>query len=299
VGEVLVKIHASTVNRTDCGFLRGKPWIVRFFSGLFVPKAPVLGCEFTGEIVKIGTGVTEFVAGDRVFAFKDDDYGFGGHAEYTAMPVAGMIAKVPHNISVEHAAAALEGAHYALGGIRAAGITDHHNVLVNGATGAIGSSAVQLIKDIGARVTAVCATEHLDLIKSLGADAVVDYKREDFTRLSDTFDVVFDAVGKSTAGKCRPILRDGGTYLSTELGPWCQNPMLALLSKIRGNRAVLFPVPENRKEDAEYLQSRLQSGAYKPLIDQSYSLDAVEDAFHYVETGMKVGNVVISISEST
>ena len=257
----------------------------------------MLGCEFSGEVAGLGDGVDEFVVGDRVFAFKDDDYGFGGHAEYTLMPVAGMIARVPEQISASHAAAALEGAHYALHGIRAAEIAAHHNVLINGATGAIGSSALQLIKDIGARVTAVCATEHIDTVKALGADVVVDYRRQDFTTLEESFDVVFDAVGKSTAAKCRSLLRERGSYLSTELGPYCQNPLLAILSKIRGNRNVLFPLPVNRKEDAELLRDKMQAGAYLPLLDKSYALDQVAEAFHYVETGMKTGNVVIAIAD--
>ncbi len=295
--EVLIRIQASTVNRTDCGFLRGKPWIVRFFSGLFAPKAPVLGCEFTGEIVGVGTKAAGFSIGERVFAFKDDDYGFGGHAEFTVMPVAGMIAKVPDNVGIEQAASALEGAHYALHYIRAAGITDQHSVLINGATGAIGSAALQLIKDIGARVTAVCATEHVEVIRALGADKVVDYKRDDFTKLTETFDVVFDAVGKSTSGQCRSVLREGGTYMSTELGPYCQNPLLAIVSKLRGNRSDLFPLPQNLNEDAVLLRDKMQSGAYLPLVDKIYQLDEVADAFRYVETGMKLGNVVISIGD--
>lgn len=297
--ELLVKVQASTVNRTDCGFLRGKPMIVRFFSGLLTPDAPVLGCEFSGQVVATGDRVTEFQVGDRVFAFKDDDFGFGGHAEYTTMPVAGMVAKVPTNISTEQAAAALEGAHYALHYIRAAGITDRHAVLINGATGAIGSAALQLIRDIGAKVTAVCATEHVELVRAMGADAVVDYQQEDFTALDKTFDVVFDAVGKSTAGKCRKLLRNGGTYMSTELGPFCQNPLLAILSRIRGDRKVLFPLPENLKADAGLIRDKLQSGAFVPLVDRSYTLAEVADAFRYVETGMKVGNVVIAVGEKS
>lgn len=293
--EVLVRVHASTVNRTDCGFLRGKPFIVRFFSGLLRPKAQVLGCEFAGEVVAVGTNVKEFSNADRVFAFKDDDYGFGGHAEYTVMPVEGMIAKIPDSVTSLQAAAALEGAHYALHYIRAARITSEDSVLVNGATGAIGSAAVQLIREMGARVTAVCATEHVELIERLGANEVIDYKRQDFTELAETFDVVFDAVGKSTSARCRRLLREGGSYMSTEPGPWWQNAWLGVLSKILRSRKVLFPLPRNLKEDATLLQAKMQDGSFLPLIDKTFRLEEVAEAFRYVETGMKVGNVVIKI----
>ena len=294
-GEVLVRIHASTVNRTDCGFLRGKPWVVRAFSGLFTPNSMTLGCEFAGEIVKVGRGVARFAVGDRVFAFKDDDHGFGGHAEFTSMPTTGMIAQVPQHMSYREAAPGLEGAHYALHYIRAARIERGAAVLVNGATGAIGSAAVQILAHLGAKVTAVCAGEHRDCVHDLGASTVIDYRQQDFTTLTDTFDVVFDAVGKSTWFTCRQLLGRDGIYLSTELGPYCQNPLLALFFRIRGSNRVLFPLPTNCTEDAVYLASLMQRGAYRPLIDRDYSLDDIVGAFEYVETGMKTGNVVINI----
>lgn len=295
-GELLIRVHASSVNRTDCGFLRGKPFIVRFFSGLRKPKATILGCEFAGEVVRLGEGAEGFSLGDRVVAFKDDDYGFGGHAEYTTMSTEGMIARIPAHLSYTEAAPAFEGAHYALHYIRAAELKAGESVLINGATGAIGSAALQMIKHMGIRVVAVCAAEHADTIKALGADRVIDYTREDFTQCGEAFDLVFDAVGKSHFFRCRKLLGSDGIYASTELGPYWQNPFLALWSKWFGRRRVLFPLPVNLKSDAEYLCDLMDKKVYRPLIDVTYPLDSISEAYQYVETGMKTGNVVIQIS---
>jgi len=294
--ELLIRVHATTVNRTDCGFLRGKPFIVRFFSGLRTPNATILGCEFAGKVVTCGEDVSDFVIADRVVGFKDDDFGFGGHAEYTCIPASAMISRIPDVISYEQAAPALEGAHYALHFIRAAGVDANHSVLINGATGAIGSAAVQIIKHLGARVVAVCETRHIDTIASLGADRVIDYTQEDFTQCEERFDFVFDAVGKSTFTRCRKLLTARGCYASSELGPWSQNPFLALWTKWFGQQKVLFPIPVNRKADAEYLCGLMEAGHYLPLFDRSYSLDDIAEAFRYVETGMKIGNVVVRVA---
>lgn len=291
--DVLIRVHATTVNRTDCGFLRGKPYIVRLFSGLFKPKSIILGCEFAGEVVDVGSEAHGYKIGDRVFGFKDDDFGFGGHAEYTAMPVAGMLAHIPDHLSFEQAAPALEGAHYALHYIRAANISAQHSVLINGATGAIGSSALQIIKHLGAHVTAVCPTANIEQVKALGADVVIDYQKQDFTQLDQQFDVVFDAVGKSTFGRCRRIIKPRGVYMSSELGPYWQNPFLALLTRFYGEKRVLFPLPDNVSADATFLSELMEKRAYQPLIDRTYPLDEIIDAYRFVETGMKVGNVVV------
>jgi len=190
---VLVRVHATTVNRTDCGFRAAKPIIVRFFSGLIRPKATVLGTEFAGVVAAIGTGVTSFEVGDKVFGFSEDR--FGAHAEYLSMAEDGPLATMPANVTFEEAAPSTEGSHYALACITKAKIASGQHVLVNGATGAIGSAAVQLLKRLGAVVTAVCDTEHVELVRGLGADRVVDRTAEDFTKDDQTHDVVFDAVG--------------------------------------------------------------------------------------------------------
>lgn len=292
--EVLIKVHFATVNRTDCGFRSAEYFIVRFFSGLFRPKNKILGNEFAGTIESIGKNVRLFVPGDRVFGY--DDKKFGAHAEYMVKSENDIITKIPDNLSFQEAAPITEGAHYALCDIRAAKITAGQKVLVNGATGAIGSSAVQLLKYFGVEVTAVCDTKNIELVKSMGADLVIDYTKEDFTKITGEFDVVFDAVGKSTFGKCKPLLKKKGVYMSTELGPGSQNPFLAMITPFLGGKKVLFPIPSINKEDLEFLKELAETGKYKPLIDRVYTLNQIVEAYKYVETGQKTGNVLIEIS---
>ncbi|KAA9357685.1 NAD(P)-dependent alcohol dehydrogenase [Larkinella humicola] len=291
--EILIKVHATTVNRTDCGFRSAEYFIVRFFSGLFRPKQPILGNEFAGEVTEVGRAVTAFKPGDRVFGYNDSQ--FGAHAQYMVMAENDAVAPMPPAMTYEEAAPITEGGHYALCDIRAAKIRKGQAVLINGATGAIGSAAVQLVKVLGASVTAVCDTKNVALVKSLGADVVIDYTKEDFTKISQTFDVVFDAVGKSSFGKCKPLLKTGGIYLSTELGSMSQNPFLALITPFVGSKKVLFPIPTISQADVLYLKKRVETGQYKPVIDRHYPLEQIVDAYRYVETGQKVGNVVIRV----
>ncbi|QHT72265.1 NAD(P)-dependent alcohol dehydrogenase [Rhodocytophaga rosea] len=292
--EVLIQVYATTVNRTDCGFRSAEYFISRFFSGLFKPKFHILGNEFAGVIESVGKEVTLFKPGYKVFGYNDTT--FGAHAQYMVIPENGAIATIPEGLAYQQAAPILEGAHYALRDIQAAHIQAGQQVLVNGATGAIGSAAVQLIKHIDAEVTAVCATPHLALVESLGADQVMDYTREDFTRLNKKFDVVFDAVGKSTFGKCKPLLKEKGIYMSTELGPGSQNPFLALITPFTGGKKVLFPLPTIHKEDVLFLKKLVETKQYTPLIDRTYSLDQIVEAYQYVETRQKIGNVVINVN---
>lgn len=291
--EVLVKVHASTVNRTDCGFRSAEYFIVRFFSGLLRPRNQILGCEFAGEIESIGKNVTTLKPGDRVFGFNDAK--FGGHAEYMTMPENGAIALIPEKLSYNEAAPLTEGIHYALCDLKAAKIKSGQQILVNGGTGAIGSAAVQLAKYFGAEVTAVCHQNQVELLKSLGADEVIDYTQTDFTQLKKKFDIVFDAVGKSSFGKCKPILKDRGIYMSTELGNMSQNPFLAILTPFLGGKKVLFPIPTIKKEDVNFFKELVEKGKFRPLIDRYYPMDQIVEAYKYVETGQKIGNVVIQI----
>ena len=294
-GELLVRVFTSTVNRTDCGFLSGKPLVVRLFSGLRAPKATILGCEFAGEIAGVGAGVRSFAVGQRVFGY--DGVKFGGHAEYLTIVETGLVAEIPADMAYAEASSIIESAHYALNMIRAARVTAGQNVLVNGGTGGIGSAAVQLLRNRGARVTAVCATAHLSLVESLGAEHVVDYTREDFTALDDEFDVVLDAVGKSSFGRCRRILVPGGIYVSSELGAMWQNPILALTTPLLRRKRVLFPIPKDTRDDALFLQELVVSGEFRPVIDRTYSLEQIREAYEYVATGQKIGNVVIRVRE--
>jgi len=292
--QVLVKVHATTVNRTDCGLRAAEPFVNRFFTGLSRPRVKVLGNEFAGDVEAVGGGVTSFEVGDRVFGYNGSR--FGAHAEYVAMPEDGSLATMPANLTYEGAAPSTEGSHYALSLIRKAKIRSGQDVLVNGATGAIGSAAVQLLKHLGAEVTAVCDAEHVELVRGLGADRVIDYTAEDFTKDEQTYDVVLDAVGKSSFGRCKRLLKPRGIYLSSDLGPLSQNPILALVTPLFGGRRVMFPIPKKPDQEmARYFKGLIESGAFKPLIDRRYPLDQIVEAYRYVEAGQKIGNVVISV----
>ncbi len=292
--EVLVKVHAATVNRTDCGFRAAKPFIVRFFTGLIRPRVTILGNEFAGEVEAVGTGVTTLAVGDRVFGYNDTT--FGAHAEYLTIPESGSVATIPANLSYDEAAPGTEGSHYALSLIRGAGIRGGQDVLVHGGTGAIGSAAVQLLASLGATVTATSATAQMDLVKRLGAGRVIDHTAEDFTKDEQQYDVVLDAVGKSSFSRCRRLLKPDGIYLSTDLGPLSQNPFLALITPLGRGRRVKFPIPRDNAEIVRHLKDLIEAGDFTPLIDRRYPLDEIVDAYRYVESGQKIGNVVITVA---
>ncbi|WP_326821790.1 NAD(P)-dependent alcohol dehydrogenase [Streptosporangium sp. NBC_01756] len=295
--ELLVKVHATTVNRTDCALRAAKPFIWRFFTGLVRPRVTILGNEFAGEVEAVGGGVTSFKVGDRVFGYRDDV--FGAHAEYVAVPQDGMLAAMPEGLTYEEAAPSTEGSHYALNLIRAAKIQSGQDVLVYGATGAIGSAAVQLLKSLGAGVTAICDTRNVALVRGLGADRVVDYTAEDFTKDEQKYDVVIDAVCKSSFGRCRRLLKPHGIYIATDLGAMSQNLILALATPLLGGRKVMFPIPKPDPSMARYFKELIESGKFKPVIDRRYSLDEIVEAYRYVETGQKTGNVVIGVDHSS
>jgi NADPH:quinone reductase-like Zn-dependent oxidoreductase len=293
--EVLIKVIATTVNRTDCGFRSAEYFISRFFSGLFRPKFKTLGNEFAGVIEAIGKNVSSFNIGDKVFGFSGIK--FGAHAEYMTIAENEAITTMPGNLTFEEAAPITEGGHYALCDIRAANVKSGQNVLIYGASGAIGSAAVQLTKYFGAKVTAVCNTKNVELLQSLGADLVIDYTTQDFTKTGQLFDFVFDSVGKSSFGQCKPLLNKKGIYISTELGKKSENIFLALFTPILGGKKVLFPIPKISKEDVILLKELVESEQYKPVIDRKYSLEQIVEAYKYVETGQKTGNVVITLTK--
>jgi NADPH:quinone reductase-like Zn-dependent oxidoreductase len=290
--QVLIKVHASTVNRTDCGFRSAEYFVVRFFSGLVNPKNPVLGCEFAGVVEAVGSTVTRFAVGDKVFGYNEQH--FGGHAQYLTMEADGAMAHIPENFTFEQAAPLTEGVHYALNQIRSAKVVAGQHVLVYGATGAIGSAAVQLLKQFGAHVTAVCHTQYLERIKVLGADVVLDYTCQDYTQSGQTFDFVLDAVGKTSFGTCKPVLKPKGIYISTELGKHWENVWLPLFAPFM-NKKVRFPIPTINQQDVAYFKQLAETGAFKPLLDKQFALDDIVEAYRYVETGMKVGNVVVTV----
>ena len=293
--EVLIQVFATTVNRTDCAMLKAKPFIMRFLTGMFKPTNPILGTDFAGRIESIGNKVTSLAIGDRVFGF--DDGGISSHAEYMTFPENKAIATIPENITFEEAAASIEGAHYAYNFINKVQIEQGQKIMVNGASGAIGSAAVQLLRHFGAQVTAVCNTKNLEMVKSLGAKRVIDYTKVDFTKDDHKYAFVFDTVGKSSFARTKPLLDPGGVYISSELGWMAQNLYFALITPLIGNKKVIFPIPSDVKGSVLLIRELMRQGTFKPVIDRNYSLEQIADAFKYVLTGQKTGNVVIIMDE--
>lgn len=291
--DLLVRVHATTVNRTDNAYLAGTPGFMRAATGLRRPKHTILGTEFAGVVEQRGSNATRFETGDRVFGYVEGT--FGAHAELMTMPEDGLVTTIPARWSFEETAPATEGWHYAKAFLRVAGTRAGHDVLVHGATGAIGSAAVQLAHRAGAHVTATCGPEHLDLVRGLGADRVLDHTAVDFTEDEQRYDAVFDGVGKSTFGRCRRLLRPRGVYTSSELGPRSENLLLALATPLLPGRSVRFPFPRFDRPMMAELRGMLEDGTYRPLVDRTYRLDEIVEAYRYVRTGRKVGSVVVGV----
>ena len=290
--EVLIKVYAATVTRTDCGMRTPYPFFVRPFIGLFKPKITNLGLDFAGVIEAVGKDVTLFQPGDRVFGMSPDKY--GAHAEYLCTPATGYIASMPGSFDFADAVLC-EGAWYANSNLKAYNIESGDQILIFGGGGAIGSAAVQLAKSYGAEVTSVVETRHIDLVKSLGADHVLDFTKEDFSKLNKVYDFVFDAVGKTSYSKCKKFLKQDGTFSATDLGPFGQNIWLSLWSSIRGNRRVIFPLPSSSKVVIEFIKARMEAGELRAVIDSRYALENIVEAYRRVETEQKNGIVVIDV----
>jgi NADPH:quinone reductase-like Zn-dependent oxidoreductase len=294
--EVLIKIHATTVNRTDCAMLRAEPFISRFATGLFKPNKPIQGTEFAGKIEAVGKNVSSFKVGDMVFGFADNN--FGSHAQYMTILEDKALTTIPKNMTYEQAAASTEGAFYAYNFINKVNLKSGQKVLVNGATGAIGSAAVQFLKYFGANITAVCNTKNIELVKSLGADKVIDYTKEDFTKDDQKYNFIFDTVGKSSFAKCKPLLQPGGVYISSELGSMAQNIFFALITPIIGNKKVIFPLPTDCRGSILFIKKLIEKEKFKAVIDRKYPLEQIVEAYRYVEKGQKTGNVVITVEHN-
>jgi len=294
--ELLIKVHATTVNRTDCATIRAKPFFMRIITGLFKPKKQIPGSEFAGEVEAVGKSVASFKAGDMVFGF--DDEGTMSQAQYLTI-TEDKLAIIPENISYEQAAASSEGAHYAYNFINKVDLQKGQSVLVNGATGAIGSAAVQLLKYYDVSVTAVCATNNIELVKSLGADKVIDYTTQDFTQDEQQYHYVFDTVGKSSFFKCRKLLRPGGVYISSDLGFLAQNMYLPFITpfikSMLGDKQTAFPYPSNIKRTLLLIRNLIEQEMFTAVIDRKFTLEQTIDAYKYVEKGHKTGNVVITV----
>jgi NADPH:quinone reductase-like Zn-dependent oxidoreductase len=297
--EVLIRIHATTVNRTDCATIRAIPFFARFFTGLLKPKKQIPGTEFAGKIEGIGRNVISFKPGDKVFGF--DYQGSGSHAQYMTISEDKALT-IPINISYGQAAASTEGTHYAYNFINKVNLKSGQRVLVNGATGAIGSAAVQLLKYFDVNVTAVCNTKNMELVRSLGASKVIDYTKEDFTEDDQKYHFVFDTVGKSSFFKCRHLLEPGGVYISSDLGYMAQNCFLPLVTPIRkpllGNKKTVSPIPVDIRGSMLLIKKLIEQGKFKAVIDGKYPLEQIVEAYRYVEKGQKTGNVVITVEHN-
>ena len=297
-GEVLVKVHATTVNRLDTATREANrrsglaiSLMGRLVLGLRRPRHRTLGTEFAGEIEAVGAAVSEFAVGDRVFG--NSGLRFGAHAEYIAMPVSARMAHMPAGMTFEESAPITDGALNALTCLKQADLRKGRTILIYGASGAIGTAGVQLARAFGADVTAVCNTKNLELVRSLGADRVIDYTQDDFTKNGLMYDVILDAVGKLSFRRCRRSLQPNGIYLPTD---GFANLMWALVTSRSQGKKVLFQIPPRQtKEDVLFLKELIETGRYRPVIDRRYRLEDVIEAARYVETEQKAGNVVLTV----
>ncbi len=293
--KILVKVFATTVTATETTFRQGKPYFSRLFTGLTKPKIKNLGEELAGEIVETGKAVTLFKKGDRIFGTAGPT--FGANAEYITLPEDAVIVRLPSNLNYEESASTCDGFLTALPFLRDTGkIKQGQKVLIYGASGSVGSSAIQVAKYYGAEVTGVCSTTNLELVNSLGADHVIDYKNEDFTKNGQQYDIIFDAVGKIKYSKAKKALTKEGRFLEAGIGFNVLGHVLitALFSKKKALIATtgLRP-PAERTKDLHLLKSLLEEGRIKPVIDKTYTFSNIAEAHRYVDQGHKKGNVVI------
>jgi len=288
--EVLIKVYAASANRTDHYILIGQ-LIMRLFIGLFKPKKPFIGSDFAGRVEAIGAGVNSFKVGDKVMGFSGM-FSIGSLAEYITFPQGKGIVSMPVNMNYEQAAACVEATFYAASSIIKLNPKAGQKALVYGATGAIGSADVQFLKYFGVYVTAVCGGEHAELVRSLGADKIIDYKTQDFTKGEERYDFMIDAVGKASFVKCKHLLKKNGMYLPSD---GFENIFLVPLTKLFGGKRVLFNAPRNIKGTLNFIKELVEKGKFKPVIDRIYPFDKIGEAFTYVGTKQKVGNVIIKL----
>lgn len=292
--EVLVRVHASTVTRGEAMGVRSVDYrFTRAFTGIRRPRKTFFGSEFAGRVEEVGAVVTELHVGDDVFGTRG-----GANAEYVAVPEAGVIAPMPKGLTYEEAAAIPDGSLLALSCLRPAYPLQGKSVLVYGAAGSVGTAAVQLLANHFevAHLTAVCDTKDVELVRSLGAQEVVDRLREDFTHTGETYEVIFDAVGKHSFRRCRHSLKTGGIYVSMDLGFMYHLPLLAVVTRFAGSRRATVGIGRYRKEDLLLVKGLVEAGRYRPVIDRTYALDEIVEATSYVESGRKTGNVVIRVA---
>jgi NADPH:quinone reductase-like Zn-dependent oxidoreductase len=294
--EILVKVHATTVTSGDARVREGSRktlplWpISKIAVGLRGPRKKILGSELAGKIEAVGKDVKLFRKGDQVFA--STGIGLGAYAEYICLPEDGVVALKPTNMTYEEAAAVPFGGLNSLYFLKKANIQSGQKVLIYGASGALGTSAVQLVKSFGAEVTGICSTTNLELVKSLGADKVIDYTKEDFTKSGETYDVIFDTVGKSSFSDCKRSLKKKGIYLEAVLKP------SHLVRSLWTSMKVKSGIGSAKTEDLIFFKELIEAGKIKSVIDRSYPLEQIAEAHSYVEKGHKKGNVVITLDHS-
>ena len=295
--ELLVRVHAVAVTRADCATRqanrnsgRGYELASRAIFGLRRPRQPILGTDFSGVVEAVGPAVKEFVAGDEVFGSRG--YRFGAYAEFIAIPESSRVATKPTGLSFAEAAGITDGGLYALSPLRVANVKDGTSVLVYGASGAIGTAGVQLAKYFGANVTAVTSSKNMELVKSLGPDEVIDYTKEDFTKNGQSYDVIFDAVGKHSFARSRSSLKPDGQFLPTD---GAANMLLVFTTRFQ-DKKVTFPVRAVTKQDVVFLKELIEARRFRVVIDRTYAFEDVVEAHRYVDTEQKVGNVILTIA---
>jgi NADPH:quinone reductase-like Zn-dependent oxidoreductase len=287
--EVLIRIRATTVTQTDTHLRRARPVVWRLLLGLRRPRRRILGVELAGEVEAVGPAVTEFNVGDDVFG----THWFGAHAEFICLRESAALAHKPAGTSFEEAAAVCDGAMQALATLRVGDVQEGKRIVIYGASGSLGTAAVQLARNIGAHVTAVCSTRHVELVRSLGADEVVDYLAEDFTKNGQTYDAIIDAVGKYSFRRGRRSLRPGGIYVATD---GLRNLFWAVWTWRIGDRRLKFAGGRKTKQDVVFMKELIEAGKFRAVIDRHYPMEQVVDAHRYVETWHKAGNIVLTIS---
>ncbi|MEI6089401.1 MAG: NAD(P)-dependent alcohol dehydrogenase [bacterium] len=292
--EVLIKVKATTVTSADSMMRRGDTFFSRILLGFTRPKKKfqILGTEFSGIIESVGSNVTKFQTGDEIFAFRG--FGTGCYAEYKCMNQNGSIALKPVNMSFLEAASLVDGASTAYFFLKEkANIQEGQKVLINGASGSIGTFAVQIAKYFGAEVTAVCSTKNLELVKSLGADKVIDYTKEDFTKTGIQYDIIFDTVGKSSFAKCKNVLNSSAKYVTTVMT--LKSLLQSILTKFGNKKKVIFEMSINKTDALKFIKTLVEDGKLITIIDKQYPLKELTQAHTYVEKGHKQGNVVIEV----
>ena len=291
--EVLVRVRATTVTQTDCHIRRARPFFWRFFVGLRRPRRRILGIELAGVVDAIGADVTEFAVGDEVFGIQWINRPQGTHAELVCMLASGALAAKPAGMSFEEAAAVCDSYIQGKTALERGGVGAGTRLVVYGASGACGTGAVQLARHLGAHVTAVCNGRNVELVRSLGADEVIDYEREDFAKRGETYDVILDAVGKYSYLHCRRSIRPGGLYVATD---GLRNLVLWLLTRLlRSKRRVGFGSPSYSKKSVLALKELIEAREYRAVIDRTYPLEYVVEAARYVDSWQKTGNVVLTV----